>query len=339
MSSLPFAIEIDEHTTRIADARYDEGIVFLQSLGTIATATAYFSAVDSEAMQQKQAQIIHSLATDLKIGSRQANVIIPDAVAYAQIVEMPILSEADLISAIKYQADEFIPMKVEDTYLDLEILKQDTKNNKLSILIVAAPKKTVDGIYKTIELAGFEPNRLETEVSAVGRLLSEVMKSRDLTEGYCVLNLGYSGSSIYVVDNVSKALVFNRSCKVGFNIIQREIMTNLNISEPEALELLLHPGQRRAEVVGAIITSLRELASEVGRIVDVYNHKYNLPVSHIFTINYTSYITDFARILSELSKYHVEPLPLKTIYAPNPVMKVFSSEITGFAAAVSATYL
>jgi hypothetical protein len=122
-------------------------------------------------------------------------------------------------------------------------------------------------------------------------------------------------------------------------MIQREIMTNLNITEPEALELLLRPGQKRAAVVGAIITSMRELAAEVSRIVDVYNHKYNLPVSHIFTINYTSYITDFSRILSELSKYRVEPLPLKTIYAPNPVMKVFSSEITGFAAAVSATFL
>jgi hypothetical protein len=165
------------------------------------------------------------------------------------------------------------------------------------------------------------------------------MKSRDLTEGYCVLNLGYSGSSIYVVDNASKAIVFNRACKIGFNMIQREIMTNLNITEPEALELLLRPGQKRAAVVGAIITSMRELAAEVSRIVDVYNHKYNLPVSHIFTINYTSYITDFSRILSELSKYRVEPLPLKTIYAPNPVMKVFSSEITGFAAAVSATFL
>lgn len=335
MSSLPLAIEINENITRIADAQYQNEVVLLQSLGSSDTIPSYFSGCWTEIVQQRQAQVIQHLAAELKVADRLVNVVIPDSVAYAQIIETPILAEKDLITAIRYQADEFIPMNVDDTYLDLEILQEDTTTNKLSILIVAAPKKMVDGVYKTIQLAGFEPNRLETEISAVGRLVSEIMRVRDVKEGYCIFNLGYSGSSIYMVNSLTNTLVFHRSCRVGFELIQKEIMTNLNIEKAQALQMLLDPKERRGEMVHVVMASMKDLASEINRIVDVYTRRYNLPVSRIYTINFTSYMPDFGRILTELTHYQIQPLPLNTVYVPNPVLKVFSSEITGFAAAVS----
>ena len=330
-----FAIEINESVTRIASARFENGVVFLESIGTTDTEPGFFTTIDTSLIQQKQAHIIHTLCTDLKISSKHVNVVIPDAVSYAQVLETPILSESDLVSSIRYQADEFIPMKVEDTYLDLEILKQDTDAGKLDILIVAAPRKMVDGIYRSIELAGLTPARLETEVSAISRLVSEVMQVKQVHEGYCILNMGYSASSLYVIDTNTSALVFYKTCKIGFDLVLREIMTNLNITKEAAIALLAEPGTKRSEVVTSISTSLKELGHEVDRLVEAYTRRFSLPVQHIFSINFSSYISDFNRLMTSFTSYQVESLPLNTVYVPNPVVKAFSSEITGFASVVS----
>jgi type IV pilus assembly protein PilM len=333
--AVPFAIEINEYSTRIADARFKNGVVFLQALGSSETVPSFFASADSEVIQQKQAHVIHTIVSDLHITNKHVNVVIPDTVTYAQIVETPILNEKDLITAIRYQADEFIPMNIDDVYLDLEILKTDQEASKLSILIVAAPKKMVNGIYRTLEFAGLIPQRLETEISAIGRLISEIMKTRNLQEGYCILNVGYSGSSIYVIDNVTSSLVFHRSCKIGFELILRELMTNMNVNKDKAAELLRDPGPERSQVAAAVLAAFKELSQEVMRIVEVYTHRFNLPVTRIFTINYSSHFTDFGVILHQLSNFDVQTLPVNTVYVPNPVVKAFSTEITGFASAVS----
>ena len=85
---------------------------------------------------------------------------------------MPKLKEKELIAAIRYQADEFIPMAIDETNLDLEVLKEDDKTNKMLIFIVASPKKLVEKIQKTVEMADFVPTTLENELSAVARLTS-----------------------------------------------------------------------------------------------------------------------------------------------------------------------
>lgn len=340
MSTAPsFGIEINENKIRIADARFRGGVVYLQALGITDSTQLFFPNISSDIVIQKQAQVIHTLCGDLKITNKQANVVVPDAISYTQIVDMPVLPEKELVSAVRYQADEFIPMNIDETYLDIEVLRTDTQANTMSILIAAAPKKIVDGVFRTIQLAGLEPNRLETEVCAIGRLVSEVMKSKALKEAYCVLNLGFSGSSLYLIDNVTHSVEFIRTSKIGYDLILKEVMVNLNLDMTNALAMLHKPNERANDVVNAILTSLKELAVEVQRSVDVYVHKKNLPVTRIFVVNYASQIYGFTALMSQLTKLYVEPLPLNTVYVPNTVLKVFSSEITEFASVVSTTIL
>ncbi|MFO0703553.1 MAG: pilus assembly protein PilM [Patescibacteria group bacterium] len=337
MATVPIGLEINENRIRIADARFKDGVIYLQALGLSETLPMFFANASSDIAIQKQAMIIHTLCTDLKIANKPVNVVLPDSITYSQIVETPVLAEKELITAIRYLADEFIPMNIDETYLDLEILKTDTVANKLEILIVAAPKRIVDGVFKAVELSGLTPNRLETEVSAVGRLVSEVMKTKDFKEAYCIVNVGYTGSSIYLIDNSTHRLVFIRSSKMGYDLILKEVMVNLNLDQSNAATILQKPGERSEQVINAIMTSAKEIANEIKRIVDVFVHKNNVPVNRVFTVNYSSQIYGFTALLERLTGLNSEPLPLNTVYVPNTVLKVFSSEITEFASVVSTT--
>src|SRR6185436_4812366 len=112
----------------------------LLSLGSYETAPNFFD-TENQLVLDKQVEILKRLYGNLRIRKKSVNVIIPDSRTYSQIVEMPKLKEKELIAAIRYQADEFIPMAIDETYLDLEILREDKRNHKLLVLIVASPKK------------------------------------------------------------------------------------------------------------------------------------------------------------------------------------------------------
>jgi type IV pilus assembly protein PilM len=339
MSHVPIGLEINENKIRIADARFRDGVIYLQALGVADSLPMFFSNTSSDITIQKQAMIVHSLCVDLQISNRKVNVVLPDSVTYSQIVETPILSEKELTTSIRYLADEFIPMNIDDTYIDLEILRTDSIANKMEILIVSAPKQTVDAVYKVCELAGLTPNKLETEVSSSGRLVSEVLKTKDIKEAYCIANIGYSATSIYLVDNTTHRIVFIRNSKIGYELILKEVMVNMNIDYANAVGILHNPKDKSEALINAMITSVKEISNEVRRIVDVYVHKNNMPVNRIYTINYSSQIFGLPTILEKLTGLTTQPLPLNTVYVPNTVLKVFSSEITEFATVVSSTML
>ena len=108
---------------------------------------------------------IRKLIGSLKI-SKNVSLIIPDALTYSQILTMPFLNEKELISAIKYQADQFIPMPIEET-IDIEVIEEITGENKKEkslLLIVAAPKKVIEKVQTTAELAGLNPESVENEL-------------------------------------------------------------------------------------------------------------------------------------------------------------------------------
>lgn len=339
MTGPSIGIEINEHRVRIAHANYKDKVVYLQALGMTETLPQYYVNIDSDIAMHKQAEVISRLFSELKLTNKKVHAVIPDTVSYSQIIDMPLLPEKELVAAVRYQADEFIPMNIEDTYLDVEVLRTDEGAKRVSILIAAAPKKLVDGVFHTIELAGLEPTRLETEVCSVGRLVSEIMKSKDFKEAYCVLNLGFTGSSLYFVDNTTHTIEFVKSTRVGYEMILKEIMVNLNLDQIHATELLHRPNDQAKALLDAMLTSLRELSAEIQRSVDIYAHKKNLPVTRIFTVNYSAQVYGLTAILQELTKLYVDPLPLNTVYVPNTVLKVFSSEITEFASVVSTSIL
>jgi len=174
MTDSSFAIDINEKYTRIVDLTYKNGKIDLSCMGTENTIPNFFSD-DTEKSIENQSEIISKLYANLKIVKKNANIIIPDSQSFSQILEFAKLNEKELLSAVRYQSDQFIPMSIEEVVLDIEIMKEDKQNKKNTILIVASPKKTVDRVEKAIEMAGLNPESLENEMSSFGRLFSEVL--------------------------------------------------------------------------------------------------------------------------------------------------------------------
>src|SRR3989344_8753770 len=74
--------------------------------------------IDQEAM----AATIRKLLKDGGVRSRSVNVALPEANVFTRIIQVPPLSERELASAIKWEAEQYIPLPLEDVQMDFSIV-------------------------------------------------------------------------------------------------------------------------------------------------------------------------------------------------------------------------
>lgn len=338
MSETSFSLEINEKYTRMCDLHPSGNKIELTSMGSYETAVNLFD-TENQLVVDKQVEIVKRLYGNLRIKKKNVNVIIPDSRTYSQIVEMPKLKEKELIAAIRYQADEFIPMAIDETYLDLEILREDKKNKKLLVLIVASPKKVVDQVYTIVEKAGLVPESLENEMSAAGRLFSEVLKINSPV--YLVINLGFSTTSIYLVDGNTKLIVFARTIKIGLDLFVKDLKINLNWEENKIIDTLKRIGLAKSGNLnfGAIILPLlKELVSEVEKFIILARQNMSLEVKNIYLFNFDSNIAYLPQYLEAYFHIPTTTAPLMDNVVQNPISKSFSNEISAYVSVISGNF-
>lgn len=135
MADSVFSLEINEKQTRCADISIVGSKIRVSALGEQNTAPNFFSD-DSEKTIETQAEIITKLCTELKIGKKPVHIVIPDAYSFAQVMEFSRLNEKELLSAVKYQADQFIPLPLEEVVFDVEVLQEDPQAKKIQFLLL-----------------------------------------------------------------------------------------------------------------------------------------------------------------------------------------------------------
>ncbi|PIP64843.1 hypothetical protein COZ39_04145 [Candidatus Roizmanbacteria bacterium CG_4_10_14_3_um_filter_33_21] len=331
MASNYITIEIGEKHTRVIDADIKKEKLTLQSAGYDLTSKDYFTATSSVVIEA-QAKLIQTLISNLKIKKTDVGLIIPDGQTYSQIIEMPKLNEKELLSAIRYQADQFVPMPIEKVSLDIEILKEDPETRKLLILIVAAPKTLVNKIEKTASTADLNPIFLKNELSAFINFPSQFIKSDD-KDDTLIVNLGYHNSSLYLLRGSDHLIVNNRTFQFGINIFIRDLMVNLNVDEDKAFSLLKEIGFDYTASVNLqpLVEPLaKELTVQIEKGVMLAKNNYSINIKKVLIYNYDSYIKGIVDKVGQTLNLSTFSLNLNQNIVNNQIKVAFETELSSF---------
>jgi len=323
MSKDTFSIDITRKNIRVCDLEEKDGKIEILSLG-YDDIVPNFLLDDNPLLQKEQAKKLLQLYQNLKISKKKVNVVLPDSVTYSQIIEMPKLNEQELMLAIRYQADEFIPMPIDEVYLDIEVLKEDPKNSRQLTLIIAAPKNTVTRIYNMLSLAHLVPKNLENELSVIGRLIA--LRFSQSNECTVLVNFGFSGTSLYLVDPLSHIIVATRSFKIGLDLIVRDLKVNLNWDEKNTYEALKNIGLTQnatVDIYKIIYPIMKEMFRELEQFIQLAKSKYNLEVNKVYLFNFDSSIANFAPTIQSNMSVPTLPLPIGSILIPNVITQSF----------------
>ncbi|MDO8609998.1 MAG: pilus assembly protein PilM [bacterium] len=288
MSDSYFCLNISDNFIKLVDAKKNGEQLDISQIAYSIGVPLFYS-TESEKTNTDQSQIIKKLIELQKITKKNVNVLIPDNVTYSQILEMPRLNEKELISAIKYQADQFIPMPIEETNIDIEILFENEITKTILVLMVAAPKNIINRIQNTVELSGLIPNYIENELSAVSRLFIEFSKKIQSNQNnFLIINTGFDSSSIYYYDKTKGLIINNHTFPIGINLFTKEIQINSNIDQSKSYDVLAtySPQQQSSISVETIIAPLiKEYNNEIRKFNNLISEKTGNTINQIYFIN------------------------------------------------------
>lgn len=187
---------------------------------------------------------------------------LPEEKAFLQVIKMPTMSAEDLKSAVIYEAENYIPLPIQDVYLDSQIVPPVDHLKELDVLIAALPKKTVEPYISCLKKADLKPICLEIESLAIARAL---VKDEVSTSPLLLIDLGATRTSFIIFSG--RSVRFTSSMPVSSQIFTDIISKALKINLLEAERLKIKRGLERKkgkrEIFEALIPALTDLLQQI----------------------------------------------------------------------------
>lgn len=274
MATLAFGLDIGTTSIKAVWLGQDRGKFIFRSCASIPT-PAKGMVSESAIDQEDVANAIRKLAYDAKITTKYVDVALADHQVFTKVIDMPILSEKELASAISWEAEQHVPAPLESVTLAHQILRKKVvinNNEKMQVLLVAAPKVLIERYQLILEMAGFGITSLETEMLSVIRaVVTDVTFPTSL-----IINIGALSTSLAIVQEGT--IVFTYSIPIGGVAINRAIALDFGFSVTQAEEYKKVYGIADKSLGGkigkAIEPILQSMLTEVRKALTFYSEKY-----------------------------------------------------------------
>ncbi len=267
---------------KIALVEANKSFIKLKNLGDIIFPYNIFS-TDNEEITKNAVSAIQKLIKETNVNIKNINIIIPNSFSFTQLLSMPYLNEKELISAVKYQADRFIPLPIEETNIDLEIVEENKNQKNILTLIVAAPKRIIEKVKEITELSGLIPESIENETTATCRFFTEIKLAN------LVLDFNYDNSTLYYFDKKNFLIREIYNFKIGYIHFVKEIQINTNLKFNQSEEILknyLTTAKNSIDIEQIITPLIEELLIEFKKFYTLITGKYNEQINKVFIFNY-----------------------------------------------------
>lgn len=212
---------------------------------------------DSKEEKDALAGTIKQLLKESGISTKEINLALPESQIFNQIIETPLLTDKELASSMQWQAEQYIPLPLEEVSFDFQIVDKQEDKNKMRILLSAAPHKLVQKYIELLDKAGCKIVGVETQVLSVIRSLS-----RTVPEGKTatLLNLGHISSDFAFV--TSSQILFTRSIPTGGSALTRAISEELNFNPEQAERYKITYGIDPAQLEGKVYSAVKPLLDQ-----------------------------------------------------------------------------
>ncbi|MBL7142364.1 MAG: type IV pilus assembly protein PilM [Candidatus Pacebacteria bacterium] len=225
--------------------------------------------------EDKLAEAIKKSVRDVqgeKLQTKDAIISLPEEKSFLRIIQMPKLSGEDLRSAIVLEAENHIPLPMEEVYFDYQAIAPLYDHlDHLDVLIVGFPRKIIDSYVSCLKKANIRPVALELESLAITRALIEKEVS---THPVFMLDFGLSKTNLIIFSGNSVKFTF--FLPVSSQELTEAIARSMQIDLVKAENLKKQYGlegkadKTGEEVFNALIPPLTDLIEQIKKYLDYY---------------------------------------------------------------------
>lgn len=293
-----FALDIGTTAVRAIQLTGGPGGWTLAHYG-VAPIDIRISSSDAPEDQRKLAEVIMSVVSQSRISATDVVLGIPSDKMFATVVDLPAMPANELASTIKYQADQYIPMSLDEAKIDWAVLGKSMKDSTQNeVLIASVANKFSEARLDLIEGLGFSVIAIEPDSVALARSLQPTGSP----EGRLILEVGDFNTDIVITYDSSPRLI--RSIPVGVQSFIKTTTQNLNVQQEQAEQFIMKFGVQQDKLEGQIFrameATLDQFVAEIVKSIKFFQTRYpNVPLSSVTLSNYAATVPGFAQFLGE----------------------------------------
>ena len=321
-------IDIGSKTIKIVEIEKEGAAYSLSASGIVGYSGTTVDKMTDEKEMASLGQIIKKLHAETGVSSKDVVISLPEPLVFTRTIKFPLLTDAEIASAVKWEAEQYIPIPMNEAVIQHVILRRNETASppEVLVLLVAAPRAIVEKYTKVIQFAGLNPIAVETELIALARALAPPDKT------VLLVDLGATSTNIAIAS--AGLLSFSRSIPIAGEAFTRAVSQGLGVNVQQAEEYKktygLGAAQLEGKVKGVLDPVLRLVVDEIKKAVSYYlSEEKGQPPSALIVSGGTSAMPDIISMLTSLvgvevlvgnpfSKIRVDPETAKKLapYAP-----------------------
>ncbi len=298
-----FGLDIGSSAIRLVQLRRS-GVRFnLVSYGS-ANIPIGLSQSDSPLDMKQLSEIIKRLVKDCKVSTKNVVSALPGSEVFTVVVKMPQMSASEVERAIKWQAEQNIPLKIDEVRIAWQLVSPAIGNSKeMAVMIVAAPNNKIERLINILEGADLSVSYLETVPVALSRSLGGTKGIKTM-----VVDIGAMSTEIAIVQD--EIIYHSRSLPMAGLAFTRAISQNLGLDLNQAEQFKRKFGLVQEKLEGEIFKTLKPLLNgiveEIKRSMKFYQEQFGFNVEKIILSGGSARLIELPSFLSTVLEIDVQ---------------------------------
>lgn len=269
-----FGLDIGSYSIKFVKADGHGAKAHIKTIGSVYNSVGQVLPSDGHA-QEQLAVLIKNGMKDFGLTGMNCNLSLPSSQSYISIVNMPSLTNTELASAIQWEAEQDIPVNIDELNFEYDVIYRPEKTggeHQMSVFMVGVPKTVVNKYLNLLEIAGVEPIGLEPDVLALMRPFVNENTISEYPGASLICNFGAINSNFVVIDDgILKATY---SASVGSLALTRALEKGLNLDPQRSEEYKrtygLMPDQFEGKVRNTLQPVFETLIREIKKTMQYY---------------------------------------------------------------------
>ena len=244
-------------------------------------------ASDSDESRKKLGQAIKSAVVQAGISATNCVIGIESSRSFVTMIQLPKMTDSERSSILKYQADKYIPIPVDDAKIDWVVLGDSPDNPQQDeVMLASVTQDYIEGLVDMIDSLGF--NVIAVEPNSISMLRAALAANSTSTN--MVINVGERSTDVVIAIGSSPRLV--RTLPIGLQSFVRTISQGLNVKDDQAQQFLLKFGLEKTRLDGFV--------SDLKKSVSFLESRYsNLKIDSILAMGFAATIPLFSEYISD----------------------------------------
>jgi len=251
---------------------------------------------------------------ELKIKSKKVALSISGHSVFVRFIRTTTVNDDELEEHIKWDAESYIPVNINDVYIDFQKLTDTPdQSGEIEVLLVAAKRNMVDEYDQLVKSVGLKPSVVDIDAFALQNVYEFNYPNRFRDENIVIINIGSAITNINIIEKgISK---FVRDISIGGMEVTEAVSQYYGLSVEEAESIKLGALQGDTNLVNSKeLHSIYErvtnrIAGEILQTIDYYRTQVaGDDIDRLYLSGGGSKVELIARRLGESSGIQIEYL-------------------------------